>query len=176
MSNTRIKALIGFVNDDISMYVGEVRDVESTEAAKLISGGLAVAYTDPINPSGSIDITENGTYDVTAKASAVVAVPAPTGNLTVDANGTYDVTSKAGVVVNCSVVTITYDANVGTGSVDPVTDVKGKTITLDNGAGLTAPESKHFIGWGVTSEATETISEITLAENKTLYAIYALNE
>ena len=72
MSNTRIKALIGFANDNISMYVGEIRDVESTEAAKLISGGLAVAYTDPINPSGSIDITENGTYDVTAKASAVV--------------------------------------------------------------------------------------------------------
>ena len=149
MSNTRIKALIGFANDNISMYVGEVRDVESTEAAKLISGGLAVAYTDPVTPSGSIDITENGTYDVTAKASAVV---------------------------NCSVVTITYNANSGTGSVDPVTDVKGKTITLDNGAGLTAPEGKHFAGWGVTSDATETISEIKLAENTTLYAIYALNE
>lgn len=149
MSNTRIKALIGFANDNISMYVGEVRDVESTEAAKLISGGLAVAYTDPINPSGSVDITENGTYDVTAKASAVV---------------------------NCSVITITYNANGGTGSVDPVTDIKGKTITLDNGAGLTAPEGKHFAGWGVTSDATETISEIKLAENTTLYAIYALNE
>lgn len=149
MSNTRIKALIGFANDNISMYVGEIRDVESTEAAKLISGGLAVAYTDPITPSGSIDITENGTYDVTAKASAVV---------------------------NCSVVTITYNANGGTGSVDPVTDIKGKTITLDNGAGLTAPEGKHFAGWGVTSDATEAISEIKLAENTTLYAIYALNE
>lgn len=149
MSNTRIKALIGFANDNISMYVGEVRDVDSTEAAKLISGGLAVAYTDPINPSGSIDITENGTYDVTAKASAVV---------------------------NCSVVTITYNTNGGTGSVDPVTDIKGKTITLDNGAGLTAPEGKRFAGWGVTSDATETISEIKLAENTTLYAIYALNE
>ena len=176
MSNTKIKALIGFSNGTLSMYVGEVREVESTEAAKLISGGVAVEFKDPITPSGEISITANGTYDVTEKASAVVAVPAPTGNITVDANGTYDVTDKAGVVVNCSVVTITYNANGGTGSVDPVTDVKGKTITLSDGTGLTAPEGKHFVGWGETSEAETTISEIILAENKTLYAIYALNE
>lgn len=149
MSNTKIKALIGFSNGSLSMYVGEVREVESTEAAKLISGGVAVEFTDPITPSGEISITSNGTYDVT---------------------------NKAGVIVNCTVVTITYNANGGTGSVDPVTDVKGKTITLSDGTGLTAPEGKHFAGWGETSEAEETISEITLAENKTLYAIYALNE
>ena len=52
-------------------------------------------------PDGSLDISANGTYDVTTKASAVVNVPNPsTGSLEIIENGTYDVTDKASAVVN----------------------------------------------------------------------------
>lgn len=57
-------------------------------------------------PSGSMDITENGTYDVTSVESAVVNVPIPdgyiqpSGALEITENNTYDVTEKASVVVN----------------------------------------------------------------------------
>lgn len=54
-------------------------------------------------PEGSLNISANGTYDVTEKASAVVNVPNPsTGSLTINANGTYDVTEKASAIVNVS--------------------------------------------------------------------------
>ena len=52
-------------------------------------------------PEGSLNISANGTYDVTNKAEAVVNVPNPsTGSLEITENGTYDVTDKASAVVN----------------------------------------------------------------------------
>ena len=52
-----------------------------------------------ITPSGSLSIVQNGTYDVTEKASAVVNVPNPsTGSLSINQNGEYDVTEKASVL------------------------------------------------------------------------------
>lgn len=52
-------------------------------------------------PTGSLNISSNGTYDVTTKVEAVVNVPNPsTGSLDINANGTYDVTDKASAIVN----------------------------------------------------------------------------
>ena len=142
----KIKALIGFANADISMYVGEIKTVDNSVATPLISGGLAVEYTDPVTPSGS---------------------------LSVGANGTYDVNTKASVVVECTTVTITYNANGGTGSVNAYTGVKGDTATLSDGTGLTPPSEKTFAGWGLTADATEAVGEtLSLTEDITLYAIY----
>lgn len=58
-----------------------------------------------ITPSGSIAITENGTYDVTEYAEAVVDVPAhqPTGSITITENGTHNVGGYAEAVVNVAV-------------------------------------------------------------------------
>lgn len=80
------------------------------------------------NPStGSLSITENGTYDVTEKASAVVQVPNPsTGSLTINANGTYDVTEKASAIV----------------SVSPSLQTKTTTIS-QNGSQIITPDSNY---------------------------------
>lgn len=54
-------------------------------------------------PEGSLNISANGTYDVTNKTEAVVNVPNPsTGSLEITENGTYDVTDKASAIVNVS--------------------------------------------------------------------------
>ena len=75
----KIKALIPFTMRDAetgkltSIACGAVANVDDTVGAQLISDGLAEAYT-LISPTGSIEITENGTVDVTQYASAVVNV------------------------------------------------------------------------------------------------------
>lgn len=49
--------------------------------------------------------------------------------------------------------TVTYDANGGIGTIEPVEVTVGESITLDDGSGLTAPEGKEFLGWAKTSSA-----------------------
>ncbi len=82
-----------------------------------------------IEPSGSITLTANGTYDVTEKAQAVVNVPAsgitPSGTKEITANGEHDVTQYAKVNVN-----------VATAAESP--KVVRRTVTLANMTGASA--------------------------------------
>lgn len=147
MANTTIKALISFSDSVTSLAVGDIASVDATKASAFISAGLAEEYSDPIEPSGSINI---------------------------DANGTYDVTTKASAVVNVSIATVTYNVNGGTGTVAAATAIKGNTITLNDGTGITAPEGKTFSGWATTNDATEAdvTSPYKVTADVTLYAVY----
>lgn len=70
--------------------------------------------------------------------------------------------------------TITYDANGGTGSIDAVEVEEGKSVTLSDGTGLTAPTGKTFKGWAKSSTAQNptVTSPFTPTDNTTLYAVY----
>lgn len=98
----------------------------------------------------------------------------PRNNLSIDANGTYDVTQYAGVVVDVDVLTVTYDANGGTGTVAAVNLAAGDSITLSDGTGLTAPEGKEFAGWATeaTAEEPDVTSPYTPTASVTLHAVY----
>lgn len=50
---------------------------------------------------------------------------------------------------------VSYNANGGTGTIDPVTVDAGESVTVNDGSTLTAPESKVFSGWALSAEATE---------------------
>ena len=147
-----IKALIPFTIRDsstgnlTSIACGAVATVTDELGNSLIADGLAEVYSQ-IVPKGSLSISANGTYDVSSYASATVDV------------GT---------------LTVTYDANGGTGTLDAQTVIAGNSINLSDGTGLTAPEGKEFVGWGLEATATEpeVTSPYTPIENVTLYAVW----
>ena len=84
-----------------SIAYGAIAEVSDTLGTSLISDGLAEAYI-LIAPTGSIEITSNGTVDVAEYATAEVNVPGitPTGSIQITSNGTVDVTEYASAVVN----------------------------------------------------------------------------
>lgn len=133
-----------------SFAFGEIATVTDEIGTQLISDGLAEVY-ESIVPSGTKSITANGTYDVTQFASATV---------------------------NVGTLTVTYDANGGTGTVDAQTVIAGNSISLSDGTGLTAPEGKEFAGWATeaTAEEADVASPYTPTANVTLHAVWTDKE
>lgn len=88
------------------------------------------------------------------------------------------VTNKLGVQVRMNkeleTYTVTYNANGGTGSIDSVEVEAGKSITLSDGTGLTAPTGKTFKGWAKSASATNptVTNPFTPTADTTLYAVY----
>lgn len=146
----QIQALNAFsyVDDGevFSIAHGAIVTIDDTLAQGFIDDGLAQEYT----------------------------LVTPRNNLSIDANGTYDVTQYAGVVVDVDVLTVTYDANGGTGTVAAVNLAAGDSITLSDGTGLTAPEGKEFAGWATeaTAEEPDVTSPYTPSASVTLHAVY----
>lgn len=71
-------------------------------------------------------------------------------------------------------VTLTYNANGGTGTIDPVSVAARTSVTLNDGSTLTAPEGKKFSGWATTDSAAtpDATSPYTVTEDTTLYAVW----
>jgi hypothetical protein len=111
----KIRALKAFTIRDsetgnlTSIACGGIAEVSDTVGTSLISDGLAEVYT-LVNPTGSVNISSNGTVDVAEYATAVVNVPGvtPTGTIEITSNGTVDVTEYASAVVNVDYTTVNF--------------------------------------------------------------------
>ena len=113
--------------------------------------------------SGSISISANGTYDVSAFAEAIVSVPQPSGTVTLSANGTYNVASYASAVVN-----------VGGGGGDPLlAKIQGNFSTVSYEE-ITSLSSYAFYSWtGYDKNTFNYISVYYNLPNLTFASSYA---
>ena len=70
--------------------------------------------------------------------------------------------------------TVTYNANGGEGTIDPVEVTAGESITLSDGTGLTPPLGKELKGWAKSSSAQNptVTSPFTPEADTTLYAVW----
>lgn len=99
------KASIKTAIENKGVTVGDIKlDAYSAKIDEISAG---------VEPTGTLEITENGTYDVKQKAYAKVAVPEPSGNIKITENGFHIIKqySIAEVAVYPTLVAKTISAN-----------------------------------------------------------------
>lgn len=150
--------------------------VSSSDSKKLLcvnAQGQWVASNEQYvpTPTGSLNISENGTYNVADKAQAVVNVQGgitPTGTIQITQNGTYDVTDKASAEVNVQggsavLVPKTITQN---GTYDPASDnadgYSGVTVNVPSGGTLIQKTITQNGTYNASSDNADGYSQVTV--------------
>ena len=89
--------------DDLTSIANKIRTKGGTSALLSFPDGYEDAIDAIVTPTGTKNISTNGTHDVTNYASANVAVPASevdSGTKNINSNGTHDVVGYASAAVS----------------------------------------------------------------------------
>ena len=172
---------------DSLYYPGQVVVLNSDEELVAMFEDIPVEYTVSFNANsgtGSMNAVEqSGYYQLPANEFAAPSHKVFVGwAYTADGEAIYGDTIKLEADVTLYAVwedikyTVSFDANSGTATMDPVQVVEGDSYTLPQN-GFTAPNNKHFVGWAYSAEGNVIAEEnITVTQNVTLYAIWAGSE
>lgn len=123
---------------------GKFLTVNNSGSWEVKSGGLAPT------PTGTKNITENGTHDVTNYASASVNVQPDLGTKSITENGTYNASSDD--LDGYSSVTVNVQG--GGGVIQPLSVTQNGTYTPPSGVDGYAPVNVSVSGGGSISEVT----------------------
>lgn len=125
---TTLKALFTAIANSLRNKTGGTGTIVADDFPSVIDS----LSTGGITPTGTKQITTNGTHNVTNYASAQVSVPtgiAPSGTKEITANGTVDVTNFASALVNVQGLnarvftsTVSADATSGTATIAGAND------------------------------------------------------
>ncbi len=72
-----------------------------------------------------------------------------------------------------SPLTISFDLNGGSSTVNSLTAAVGVEVALPTGQDVTPPENQEFVGWALTRGGQQIPGYYTFTENTTLYALWA---
>lgn len=160
-----------------------VTPTKSTQKATPDSGYVLSEVTvnpipdDYIIPSGSQNITANGTYDVTNKSSVVVNVdtakPEQTKTVTITENGTITITPDSGKVLTAVTVTTNVQAEKPTLNA-PSISISGTTLTITNPASNGNFVTSYTLYNGSTVITTTASKTIDLSTYITTAGTYTL--
>ena len=170
------KASIKTAIENKGVTVGDIKlDAYSAKIDEISAG---------VEPTGTLEITENGTYDVKQKAYAKVAVPEPSGNIKITENGFHIIKqySIAEVAVYPTLIAKTISANgtynasddnaYGYGSVSvnvPEKKLGTKTINANGDYNATADSLDGYSNVSV-SVPEKTLTTKTITANGTYNA------
>lgn len=141
----------------------------STENDSTDANGQELVYT---------GISTTYKFEKTGKGAKALVVDCGKGLADVSTffdNVTTPDTLEAVSPATISYYQITYNANGGTGTIDPVSVEQGSSILLNDGSTLTPPEGKEFTGWARAAGALNptVTSPFTPTDDTTLYAVYS---
>ena len=167
-------------SSDVAPYVGLGRII-----TKMVGGVYKYKVEFLYKVKFSEPSQENNTKGETLEfgTSEIVGQVASLANGNWSASKTFNTMVEAqnylnGFFGSATPATVTYNANGGSDAPSAVSTYVGAVINVDDGAGLTPPTGKHFIGWDTVSSATtpDIIGTYKVTGSVTLYAIYADDE
>lgn len=181
-------AVVGFSNEGTisEIKAGTFYNLDNKGTIATISGGtfsyknaVEGVNVDQIKDSVASDkilkIVDDSVYEVVANADIVegtfygkMPVAAEGSNVVDNQDGTYTVEAPV-------TYTVTFDGNgsdAGSVPADALVYENNNTYTLPEGCGDLAKTGYHFIGWGLSADATEAVTSVTVTDDITVYALW----
>ena len=159
-------------------YIYIPESIEINGESSISDKGSAIQLSITASPSDastdvswSIDNTDIATISKNGLLSAL-----NNGTVTVTATSSFDDSVKATHTVKITGQSDTYTLTYAAGTTDTVTglpeadEYAGSNYTLSSAIPLR--DAYTFVGWGLTENATETITTLDVKENTTVYAIW----